>query len=235
ASGRYGWRRICFVRSALMRRVALVMAAAAILALVIGSFLAWWLPRWLNASDVPPTTTAQSAPTVTERKIRARLFYVTEDGTQLAGLEREVPFAEGAENQARAILEEQFKPAPVPFANALPPTTTVRAVFLTDRQEAYVDLSGDAATQHTGGSLDELFSVYSVVNALTVNLPAIERVQILVDGKEVDSLAGHVDLRRPLPRNLTWVAAGDSPTPSASSSPVPLSLSGLSWYPRRAH
>jgi hypothetical protein len=38
-----------------------------------------------------------------------------------------------------------------------------------------------------------------------VTLPAISRVQILVDGKEVDTLAGHVDLRHPLEKNLTWV------------------------------
>jgi hypothetical protein len=30
-------------------------------------------------------------------------------------------------------------------------------------------------------------------------------VQVLVDGKEVDTLAGHVDLRRPLAKNLSWV------------------------------
>ena len=44
-----------------------------------------------------------------------------------------------------------------------------------------------------------------IVNAATVNLPAISRVQILIDGKEVDTLAGHVDLRNPLAKNLTWV------------------------------
>jgi hypothetical protein len=68
-----------------------------------------------------------------------------------------------------------------------------------------VDLSADARTKHTGGALDELFTIYAIVNALTVNLPAISRVQILVDGKEVDTLAGHVDLRHPLSKNLKWV------------------------------
>jgi sporulation and spore germination protein len=68
-----------------------------------------------------------------------------------------------------------------------------------------VDLSGDARTKHTGGALDELFTVYAIVDALTVNLPAIARVQILVDGKEVDTLAGHVDLRHPLQKSLKWV------------------------------
>jgi hypothetical protein len=32
------------------------------------------------------------------------------------------------------------------------------------------------------------------------------RVQILIDGKEADTLAGHVDLRRPLRKNLSWTA-----------------------------
>ena len=33
-------------------------------------------------------------------------------------------------------------------------------------------------------------------------------MQILVDGKEVDTLAGHVDLRIPLDRSLKWVRKG---------------------------
>ena len=44
-----------------------------------------------------------------------------------------------------------------------------------------------------------------LVDALTVNLPAISAVQVLIDGREVETLAGHVDLRRPLSKNLRWV------------------------------
>ena len=51
----------------------------------------------------------------------------------------------------------------------------------------------------------ELFTIYAIVNALTVNLPAVTRVQILIDGKEVDTLAGHVDLRHPLQKSMNWV------------------------------
>jgi hypothetical protein len=68
-----------------------------------------------------------------------------------------------------------------------------------------VNLSPEITHRHGGGALDELFTVYAIVNALTVNLPAITRVQILVDGKEVDTIAGHVDLRHPLQKNLKWV------------------------------
>ena len=77
--------------------------------------------------------------------------------------------------------------------------------FSVVRGDLFVDFSPELTARHTGGSLDELFTVYAIVNAATVNLPAITRVQILIDGKEVDTLAGHVDLRNPLAKNLTWV------------------------------
>jgi hypothetical protein len=77
-------------------------------------------------------------------------------------------------------------------------------LFIGQRGEAFVDLAGDVRTKHPGGALDELFTIYAIVNSLTVNLPAISRVQILIDGKEVDTLAGHVDLRHPLQKNLKW-------------------------------
>ena len=71
--------------------------------------------------------------------------------------------------------------------------------------EAYVDLSRELTAAHPGGSLNELLTIYTLVDALTVNLPAISSVQLLVDGKEVDTIAGHVDVRRPLLKNLDWI------------------------------
>ena len=103
--------------------------------------------------------------------------------------------------QARAIIEAQLAPAP-PLLSAIPADTRLRDVFVTERGDAFVDLSSEVNAQHSGGALDELLTIYTIVDALTVNLPAITRVQILVDGKEVDTLAGHVDLRHPLAKSL---------------------------------
>jgi spore germination protein GerM len=89
--------------------------------------------------------------------------------------------------------------------SAVPAGTALRAVFLTEGGEAYVDLSREVVSAHPGGTLNELLTVYTIVNALTVNLPAVTAVQLLVDGKEVETLAGHVDLRQPLAKNLSWV------------------------------
>jgi hypothetical protein len=48
-----------------------------------------------------------------------------------------------------------------------------------------------------------------VVNSLSTSFPAVKRVQILVEDKPAETLAGHVDLTRPLPPDLTVLAASD--------------------------
>ena len=154
------------------------------------------------------STTAAAAPAPPPppgRKIKARLFYVAEDGMQLTSVERDVAYGDSPDDQAREILAAQIAPAVGPLVSAIPAGTTLRAVFITKSGDAYVDLSREVRAAHIGGTVNELLTVYTIVNALTVNLPAVSHVQVLVDGKEVDTLSGHVDLRRPLAKNLGWV------------------------------
>jgi len=164
------------------------------------------LPAWARRSGPKPAAAAAAAvPAPPGRKIKARLFYIAEDGTRLTGVERDVAYGEGADDQAREIIAAQIAPVAEPLLSAIPPGTTLRAVFITKSGDAYVDLSREARDAHPGGTVDELLTVYTIVNALTMNLPAVTGVQVLVDGKQVDTLSGHVDLRRPLAKDLAWV------------------------------
>lgn len=193
------------------RRRAVFAAAVAALAIAGGWVLFVGLPRWYAAKPAQTNGGTPAAPpsASASRKINATLYYISSDGMALIGAQREVPFGEPIVEQARRIVEAQLGDAPPPLASAVPRGTTLRSVFISDRGDAFVDLSGEVTSRHTGGALDELFTVYAIVNALTVNLPAISRVQILVDGKEVDTLAGHVDLRHPLQKSLRWVRTTD--------------------------
>jgi spore germination protein GerM len=185
-----------------MARRAVLLGAIAAVAIAGG----WWL--WSSsrrASSGPAATTTSTQTTADARKITATLYFVSEDGMSLVGVQREVAFGETVLEQAKQIVTAQLAAGPAPLVSAIPPGTTLRAIYLTERGDAFVDLSATARTAHTGGALDELFTVYSIVNALTTNLPAVKRVQILIEGKEVDTLAGHVDLRHPLQKNLKWV------------------------------
>ena len=181
-----------------------VVIAIAVIAIAAG----WWLAVRMRsgpASPAPAGSTATAGTAAAARKITATLYYVSEDGMSLVGVQREVPYGDTVLEQARQIVDAQLTAAPPPLVSAIPQGAALRALYVTDRGDAFVDLSAETRTMHSGGALDELFTVYSIVNALTTNLPAVTRVQILVDGQEVDTLAGHVDLRHPLQKNLKWV------------------------------
>jgi spore germination protein GerM len=197
-----------------MPKRALAALAVAAVMLFIGLFVA--LPRWYarKGNGTPAGTAAAAAapaaPAPPGRKIKAHLYYVADDGMRLTSVERDVPYGDGAVEQAREIVAAQVAPVVEPLVSAVPAGTAVRAVFVTDKGEAFVDVSKEVVTAHPGGTLNELLTIYTIVNALTENLPAVTSVQILVDGKEVDTLVGHVDLRRPLTKNPSYVKESDA-------------------------
>ena len=64
---------------------------------------------------------------------------------------------------------------------------------------ARVDFDKNLTAGFVGGSTGEEMLVGSLVNTLT-EFPEIKEVQILVEGKEIDSLSGHLDLSKPVSR-----------------------------------
>jgi len=188
--------------------------------------LAWGLfvvlPDWYSSDTASTTTSAPAEPPArpSTPKIKATLFFVAENGASLVEMEREIPFGEGTLEQGRHILEAQLAAQTAPLVSPIPAGTTLRAFFVGSQGRAYVDLGSEAATAHPGGSLNERLTVAAIVEALTTNLPAITEVQILVGGHEVDTLAGHVDLRRTWTRHAL-LPATPPPGPGSSEYPSP--------------
>ena len=195
------------------RRTIFAIAGFAAAVVLVWVLLFWLVPKWFRSAPGPAAAPAGgAAPSADpQRKITATLFFISEDGMSLVSVQREVRLAEPIVEQAREILLAQIAPAATPLASAIPAETKLRALYLSEQGDLFADFTGELTSRHTGGALDELFAVYAIVNSVTVNLPAIARVQILIDGKEVDTLAGHVDLRNPLSKNLMWVKS-DNPS-----------------------
>ena len=189
----------------------------AVVALAVGL---WWvlfiaLPRWTAPKPAaPPPPQVRTDPTP---RIRARLYHLSDDGLRLQPVESEVPFGQGTLEQGRQLTAALLQPPSEPFLSVVPPGTSLKGFYLSPEGVAFVDLSAEAGRAHVG-ALDEIFIVYSIVNTLTDNLPAITAVQLLVDGRQVDTLAGHVDVRRPVMKDLRWTElpqGGEPPTAAA--------------------
>jgi len=185
------------------RWLQVAVAAIAVVAAAWGA--ATLLERVVSPVAQPTATAPATPPAASVPHIIATLYYGTPDGQALAAVKREVPLGDGPRAQGRQILQTELEAAPEPYVSLIPQGTTLRAFYITERGDAFVDLSPEVSTAHPGGSTLELLTVYAIVNTVTANLSAVERVQILVDGKQADTLAGHVDLRRPFERDTSLV------------------------------
>ena len=99
---------------------------------------------------------------------------------------------------ARAVVEALLKGPQKGLLQTLPDGTALNALYVTPDKVCYVDFSGAVRSNHPGGSNSELLTIYSVVNSLILNIPEIDQIKILIDGNETSTLAGHIDLQKPV-------------------------------------
>ena len=117
--------------------VAIGVALLALLAWGVTSLL-----ERLTERDTATVVTATPPPPSETPHIAATLFYATAEGDALLPVQREVPLAEGLVAQGRQILTAQFAPPPAPYISAIPPGTMLRAFYVTEKGDAFVDVSG---------------------------------------------------------------------------------------------
>lgn len=187
------------------RRAEVILLTAALCAL---------LASCREAPKVPPPGAEQAAAPAAQTVTAPRtLFYPEADDMLLAPCPVVMP-ATGSPQQDMAALIRRYLAGP-PCDGQVQPFlehSALRALFFVG-SEAVVDLTGPVRAG--GGSATETARVYGIVQTLTYNFPDVKSVRILVDGQEVDTLLGHLDLSRSLPPEPRLVAgsagaAGDA-------------------------
>jgi germination protein M len=126
------------------------------------------------------------------------LYFLSENDNYLHAEKREIIDNPSVVHQATQAIEELLKGSQNGLLSPIPIGTELREFFITKRGVAYVDFSSEIREKHLSGTSAEMGTVFAVVNALTYNFKTIKKVFILIDGSEKETLAGHVDLSRPL-------------------------------------
>jgi len=143
-----------------------------------------------------PGDSSTAAALVTGETTTIVLYFTGGDGN-LAPEQREVPKVTGI---ARKTMEELCEgPQTEGLQSTLPAGTELLDINIRDGL-CTVDFTQELVGNHPGGSSGELLTVYSIVNTLT-QFPSIHQVAFLIDGEQVETLAGHMDLTVPLERN----------------------------------
>jgi germination protein M len=99
---------------------------------------------------------------------------------------------------ARAVVEALIDGPQGNLQPTIPKGTRLRRISIDRRGICTVDFNSAFQKNHPGGSTGELFTVYSIIESLTSNLPRIDAVQILVEGSPRETLAGHLFIGEPL-------------------------------------
>jgi hypothetical protein len=172
----------------------LILGAVVMIMLALGmSFYAWHMRG--GASRPETASTQPVAPPVSGPTEQVTLYVAYDDAEVLRPQSARIPLPAGRQERAEELLRALLnlyldKLSP----HLLAAGSEVRDVYLVDPGLAVIDLNAAFADGHRSGVLVEELTVASLVETLSTNIPGITRAKILVDGKERDTLAGHLDL-----------------------------------------
>lgn len=175
----------------------LVITIMAIVLIAAGGGYLWF--RMAEAPQAVPTgqqeaqTTAPAARP--DEPFMATLFVPGDGGlgTMAVAVRRHPEVQLQAREAVAALLAaDQGRQAPVLKDLRL------RSLYLDASWTATIDLSAASPNQKEirASAEDELLAVYALVNTLTQNFPEVRQVRLLMDGREAQTLAGHIDLSR---------------------------------------
>jgi spore germination protein GerM len=126
------------------------------------------------------------------------LYFSDSDGEFLIGEKREILKKHEVKEEAKEAILELIKGPRGKLVTTLPPRTKLLNLQISEAGLAKVNFNQALSKDHPGGSSAEMMTVYSIVNSLSKNFPKIKRVQILIDGKPIESIAGHLSLMQPI-------------------------------------
>ena len=127
-----------------------------------------------------------------------KIFYPDENATKLVEVKRTIKFVDENEKYSAALSELMQTPKEQGLINIFPKHTKIKSVTRKD-DTAIVDFDKDIVKNFVGGSTGEEFLVNSVVDTLT-EFDEINQVRFLIDGQEIETLSGHMDLSEPVKR-----------------------------------
>ena len=138
-------------------------------------------------------------------KTMMHLYFSNKENSFLIAEKKLLERSDDPAQMGKMIIESLIKGPKEKLMRTISSASALRAFFVTNDKTAYVDLTQAARENHPGGCKSEMITIYSIVNSLVLNIPEIDTVKILIDGRESMTLAGHIDLRFPLKADMLLV------------------------------
>jgi hypothetical protein len=145
--------------------------------------------------DAPAATALPVVPPALGPTETVTLYVADDAAGMLRPRSAQIPLPGGRQQRAEELLRALLRIYQQPgAAHPMTAAADIRAIYLVDPGAAVIDLNAAFVDQHRSGIMSEQLTVSSLVETLAGNVPGILRVNILVEGKKRDTLAGHADL-----------------------------------------
>lgn len=134
----------------------------------------------------------------TKRKVELTLYFSDDQAMEVLPEKRTVEIDEDETQmplEKLAVLELLKGPQDADLKKTLPPEAKLLSVKVKDGV-AILDFSKELQAGHWGGSAGETMTIDSLLYTLT-EIDGIDRVQVLIEGEVIESLAGHYDWSEP--------------------------------------
>jgi hypothetical protein len=152
-----------------------------------------------------PTGKPSSSHPAKLESVTVQLFFSDVESDLLVKEKRTIVWKAGdVHNQIRAILAALWDGSLRNLLSPIPSQVVVRGVSVRG-SVATISFSSDLVRNHPGGTLAEMHTLYAIVNSLLINIPCLKKIRILVEGKALETLKGHIDCRTPFTINLSIV------------------------------
>ena len=145
-------------------------------------------------SSTTGTAGVNASGSTNETRVEATVFFpYAARPMRLKAVKQLVPATTDKRAIVANLIEVLQSPPPAEnLASPLPAGTKLLAIFIAGK-DLYVDLSSDIYLKHSGDTVACYATLQALTNTLT-SLDFVERVKILVAGKERLTLMGHFDL-----------------------------------------
>jgi spore germination protein GerM len=177
------------------RYLNIAIAALLVVVLAMGIYLRHMRHQAVQLDAVATKTPPPIAPPPAGPTEPVTLYIADDNSGTLRPRSAQIPLSSGRQQRADALLSTLLRIYQQPnSSHPLAPDGEIRGIFLVDPGAAVIDLNAAFADHHRSGILTEQLTINSLIQTLASNVPGIQRVNILVEGKPRDTLAGHADL-----------------------------------------
>jgi len=112
--------------------------------------------------------------------------------------ERKLPRRTAQLAIAEAVVEEFLKGPGSGINSSIPGDSRLLGIYKDTNQILYVDLSDEFRRNFQGDAYAEFFLLKGLYESLISNVPDIQDVKVLIEGKQIETLGGHLYLFFPL-------------------------------------